>query len=110
MNDKEKKAYQKAYQIEYQIEYRKTHLEKSRLYQANFRKTNDEQIRAKRKELTEQIKMKAYNSIYYRQHEKKIKAVTVCECGGKYQHYYQKQHNTSLRHIAYCELITSKLI
>jgi hypothetical protein len=106
MNDKEKKEYQKAYQIE----YRKTHLEKSRLYQANFRKTNDEQIRARRKELTEQIKMKEYNLIYHKKFEEKIKSVTVCECGGKYQYYYQKQHNTSLRHLAYCELINSKII
>ena len=102
--EEEKKAYQKAYQIE----YRKTHLENQKLYQAVARIKNDAQIRAKRREIKQQIKTKEYNLIYHKKHEDKIKSVTVCECGGKYQYYYEKQHNTSLRHIAYCELIVVK--
>jgi hypothetical protein len=107
MDDKEKK---RAYQKAYQIEYRKTHLENQKLYQAVARIKNDAQIRAKRKELKQQIKTKEYNSIYHKKNADKIKSITICECGGKYSYYYQKQHNTSLKHIAYCELINSKLI
>ena len=101
--EEEKKAYQKAYQIE----YRKTHLDKQKIYQANARLKNDAQIRAKRKELAQQIKTKEYNLIYHKKHEEKIKSITICECGGKHSYYYKKQHSTSLRHIAYCALIAN---
>ena len=99
MNDKEKKELSKEYQLKYQAIYRKKNAETLRLK----RKENDEQIKEARKKNS--IKTKEYNSLYREQNKTKSKAVTMCLCGGRFQYYYQNHHNTSIKHIAYCELI-----
>jgi hypothetical protein len=74
-----------------------------------YRIQNSNKLKEKEKEYRIQNcnQLKEKNKDYYQANVEIIKAVTICECGGLYQHYHKARHFKSIKHMSYCSQIKS---
>jgi hypothetical protein len=87
----------------------RTDTEKTEYAQEYYQANSSNKIREHNKQ-TYQVnsnKIKEKSKIYYQANAETLKAVTNCDCGGKYTHKNKSRHFKTDLHIQYCSKIKS---
>ena len=106
--------------LEWHKQYTKEHAAELKEYNQQYRKEHQEELAKSKIEFYQEHKEEIlkYQSDYYQEHkEEKLKysrdygqkhkeelaALTICECGGQYQHKHKARHLKSIKHTSYFE-------
>ena len=97
------KEYQQKYEQEHKEEikeqkqkYRQEHKEESQKYYQEHKEEMKEQRQKYHQE--NKVEINERNQKYQQEHKEKLTALTMCECGGQYQHRDRARHFKSLKH------------
>ena len=83
--NKYKPAQTREERIEYNRQYHKDHQDELAKSQRDYYQDHKEEIDKRNKQ-------------YSKDHKEKLTALTICECGGKYQHKYKAKHFKTFKH------------